>query len=182
MSSHGCCACPLCWRRRGPLLAASWSPALVQQRVLWLALPEPQPTPDAAHAHPTSPPPTPFPQQGEEADDDSDGVLEVEDDQYLKKLQRAARDILGGGDGDDEDDDGEDDWSDEEEACSTPLEEIEPYSHLVEALAAMQAAMPARYATVVGGADAAMQASLQALQAHAESERQRRQAEATSAV
>jgi hypothetical protein len=103
--------------------------------------------------------------------------LEVEDDQYLKKLQRAARDILGGGDGGEDEDDGEDDWSDEEEACSTPLEEIDPYAHLLGALAAMQAHAPTRYAAVVGSADAALQANLQALQSHAESARQRKLAQ-----
>jgi hypothetical protein len=111
-----------------------------------------------------------------EDEEDSEAPLEAEDDQYLKKLQRAARDILGGGDGGEEDDDdGEDDWSDEEEACSTPLEELEPYGHLVEAVAGLQVAMPARYAAVVAGADAGVQEGLRALHAHAESERQRRQ-------
>jgi len=105
----------------------------------------------------------------------------VEDDQYLKKLQRAARDILGGGDGDDEDDDdGEDDWSDEEEACSTPLEEVDPYTHLMDALAAMQAQAPARYATVVGAADAATQQGLQALHAHTGSEQEKKQKKAVA--
>ncbi|KAI8465003.1 MAG: armadillo-type protein [Monoraphidium minutum] len=112
-------------------------------------------------------------------DEESDGPHGADDDQYLKKLQRAARDILGGGDGadgdDGDDDDGEDDWSDEEEACSTPLEEVEPYGHLVGALAALQAAMPARYAALVGGADAGVQEGLRALHAHAEAERARRQ-------
>lgn len=141
----------------------------------------------------------------------------------LSSLQRAARDILGGGDGDDdEDDDGEDDWSDEEEACrcaggregpkvpcasrafppgladrcvqpdsststkltsartlnhSTPLEEIDPYAHLMDALARMQAHMPTRYAAVVGGADASLQEGLHSLHAHVEAERQNKQAQ-----
>ena len=99
----------------------------------------------------------------------------MEDDQYLKKMQRAARDILGGGDGDEGsgDDDGEDDWSDEEEACSTPLEELDPYCHLMEALAHMQAHMPPRYASVVEHVDATTKAGLQQLHTLAEAQRQK---------
>ena len=96
----------------------------------------------------------------------------------MKKLQKAARDILGGGDGDDEEDDGddgEDDWSDEEEACSTPLEELDPYQHLMDALAAMQAHMPARYATVVAAADGALQENLHKLHAHVAAEKAKQQ-------
>lgn len=130
------------------------------------------------HPLPAPPPPRrpPSQQESDAASDDSEAPLAAEDDQYLKKLQRAARDILGGGDGADDsgDDDGEDDWSDEEEACSTPLEEVEPYGHLVEAVAAMQAGAPARYAAVVGG-DVGVQEGLAALAAHAEGERRTQQ-------
>lgn len=61
--------------------------------------------------------------------------------------------------------------------CSTPLEEVDPYSHLMGALAAMQAHMPSRYAAVVGSADAALQEKLHGLHAHVESEQQRKQQE-----
>lgn len=47
----------------------------------------------------------------------------------------------------------------------------------MDALAAMQAHMPSRYAAVVGSADAAMQESLHSLHAHVESQRQRKQQE-----
>ena len=47
----------------------------------------------------------------------------------------------------------------------------------MEALAAMQAHVPARYAAGVGSADAALQESLHGLHAHVESERQRKQQE-----
>lgn len=105
----------------------------------------------------------------------------MEDDQYLKKLQRTARDILGGGDDEESgDDDGEDDWSDEEEACSTPLEEIDPYRHLMEALAHVRAHMPQRYATVVEHADAGVQAGLQQLHALAEEAKQKQAQRAES--
>jgi hypothetical protein len=117
-------------------------------------------------------------EEDQDDDADSDAPFEVEDDQYLKKLQRAARDILGGGDGgddDDDDDDGEDDWSDEEEACSNPFEELDPYANVLEALATMRAAMPARYDAVVTRADSNVHATLQGLQQHVEAESRKQQ-------
>lgn len=52
---------------------------------------------------------------------------------------------------------------------------MDPYAHLLDALAAMQAHLPSRYAAVVGSADAALQESLHGLHAHVENERQRKQ-------
>ena len=52
---------------------------------------------------------------------------------------------------------------------------MDPYQHLMDTLAAMQAHMPPRYATVVASADASLQESLQQLHVHAEAERQRKQ-------
>lgn len=103
---------------------------------------------------------------------DSDDVEGETEDQYLARLEKAARDIIDGNEeGESEDDDGFNFFSDDEEVQS-PLDNIDPFIQLADILSQMQHVMPARHAGLMASLDAAAQTNLSSLCALAETERQ----------
>lgn len=105
---------------------------------------------------------------------DSDDVEGETEDQYLARLEKAARDIIDGNEeGESEDDDGFNFFSDDEEVQS-PLDNIDPFIQLVDIMSQMQHVLPARHAALMASLDAAAQTNLSSLCALAETERQKK--------
>ncbi len=109
-----------------------------------------------------------------DADDEDGGAASGGDEdedpagnKYLARLEKEARELAGvaagGSDSDDE-------WTDDEEV-QTPLDPVDPFVALADALAAAQHSHPARYQATVGALDVGAQAALQAVVTHAEQQR-----------
>jgi hypothetical protein len=85
----------------------------------------------------------------DEEDEEDEGFAVVEaDDVTQRRLRAAARSMLGGrggdADDDDDDDDDSDDWGEEEEDAESPLDHVDPFVALAEAMQALAQAAPAR--------------------------------------
>ncbi|PSC72993.1 importin beta-like SAD2 [Micractinium conductrix] len=102
--------------------------------------------------------------EGEELGDSDDEV----DEAYLKRLQRAAAKRAGGDDEDDDEDDYDEYWTeDEEEEVSSPIDAVDPFIFFAETLHAIQGGDPPRFAGLVGGLDANVQAAVQGMMQYA---------------
>lgn len=104
--------------------------------------------------------------ESEEELGDSDDEV---DEAYLKRLQRMAAKRAGDDEDDDEDDDDYDEyWSeDEEDEVSSPIDAVDPFVYFAETLHGIQHGDPARFAALVGGLDANVQAAVQGMMQYA---------------
>ncbi|MEW5303971.1 MAG: hypothetical protein WDW36_006614 [Sanguina aurantia] len=106
--------------------------------------------------------------------DSGDGEGETED-QYLARLEKAARDIIDGNEeGDSEDEDGFGGFFSDDEEVQSPLDSIDPFITLADIMSQMQHVLPARHAFLVASLDAAAQTNLAGLFVLAETERQKK--------
>lgn len=104
-------------------------------------------------------------EEEEELSDEDDEV----DDAYLKRLQRMAAKRAGAEDEDDDDDDDDDEYysEDEVEEVSSPIDAIDPFIYFAETLHGIQHADPPRFAALVGGLEANVQAAVQGMMQYA---------------
>lgn len=123
-------------------------------------------------------------EDGEESVDLGDSDDEV-DEAYLRRLQRMAAKRAAGNDEDDDDDDSEDDeyWTeDEEEEVSSPIDAVDPFIFFAETLHTIQHSDPQRFAGLVGGLDANVQAAVQGMMQYAAELRQEQLQKAAAAA
>jgi len=99
---------------------------------------------------------------GEDGKDEED---EAGEEEYVARLKKQAKELLGLEDGDD--DDSDDEWTDDEEVSSA-LDAVDPWVLAADTLSALHATQPARAQAAVAGVDPA---ALQALMAFAEQQR-----------
>ncbi|KAG2439798.1 hypothetical protein HYH02_010433 [Chlamydomonas schloesseri] len=106
----------------------------------------------------------------EEDDDDADfgedDDDEEEDEEATKALRRGARALLGEGSDDEGGEESDDEFTDDEEV-HTPIDPVDPYVFFADALAGLQAHMPARHAALLAACDANTQAALGGMMAYA---------------
>lgn len=113
-------------------------------------------------------------EDGEEDGDEDDD--EEDDEEMAKILRKGAKALL---DGEDDDEDSDDEFTDDEEV-HTPLDPIDPFVAVADALSGLQQHMPARHAQLLGSCDPNVAAAIQGMVAYAAEVRAKQQQEAAA--